>query len=241
MLEINGGAVETGAVNLFHLPAGICGYANAQIDDHRERAGFTRRPGTTLSLKARFSHGAGELVGTAGFGFWNAPYGDPTRRRLTLPQATWFFFASPPNDLPFAPASPGRGWFAATIDATPPSALAMIPLAPVVLGLNQVPFIRRRLWPAVRRGLGIDAGLLDVDMRQWHLYRLEWRPSGCRFTVDGRIVLETPHAPRGPLGFVCWIDNQYLVLTARGRFRAGILTPAQAQWMEISDLHLFAG
>ena len=23
-------------------------------------------------------------------------------------------------------------------------------------------------------------------------------------------------APRGPLGFVCWLDNQYLILTPRG-------------------------
>lgn len=236
--EVNGGRVETGPVTRFCLPAGISGYANAQIDDYSGRAGFTWRPGATLSLRARFSHGAGDLVGTAGFGFWNAPYGDPAHRRLALPRAAWFFFGSAPNDLPFAPASPGRGWFAATIDATTPAALAMIPLAPAVLALNQIAAVRRRLWPAVRRGLGIAAAVLPVDMRRWHDYTLQWRPSGCRFAVDGRVVLDAPQAPRGALGFVCWLDNQYLVLTPRGRFRAGTLTPAEPQWLEVAALQL---
>ena len=82
-------------------------------------------------MRARFSHTAGELRGTAGFGFWNAPYGDPTQRRAALPAALWFFFASATNDLPFAPP-PGHGWFAATLDATTPRALALVPLAPAV-------------------------------------------------------------------------------------------------------------
>jgi hypothetical protein len=239
--ELNGGLVEMGGINRFQLPAGASGYANAQIDDYSGRADFTWRPGAELNLRARFSHGAGALMGTAGFGFWNAPYGDPARRRLALPRAAWFFFGSAPNDLPFAPAAPGRGWFAATIDATTLSALALLPLAPAVLALNQAAVLRRRLWPAVRRRLGIDAASLAVDMRQWHDYSLQWRPTGCRFAVDGRIVLDTLLAPRGALGFVCWLDNQYLVLTPRGRFRAGTLTPSENQWLEVADLHLTAG
>jgi hypothetical protein len=237
-LEVNGGVVETGPVVRFRLPAGGTGYANAQIDDYSGACpGFARRPGVTLNLRARFSHAAGELCGTAGFGFWNAPYGDPTQRRITPPQAAWFFFASPPGDLPFAPGSPGRGWFAGTIDARRAPALALLPVAPAVLALNQITAARRRLWPAVRRQLGIHAVSLDGDMRLWREYRLEWRPDGCRFAVDGQVMLDTSRAPRGPLGFVCWLDNQYLVLTPRGRFRAGTLRLAGEQWMEITDLH----
>jgi hypothetical protein len=237
--ELNGGVVEAGPITRFRLPAGGTGYTNAQIDDYSgARPGFDRRPGLTLSLRARFSHAADELRGTAGFGFWNAPYGDPSRRRLTLPQAAWFFFASPPGDLPFAPRSPGRGWFAGTIDARSAPIPALILLAPAVLALNQIAAARRRLWPAVRRRLGIYAAPLDGDMRQWQAYCLEWRPDGCRFTVDGQVVLDTPYAPRGPLGFVCWLDNQYLVLTPRGRFQAGALRLPEPQWMEIADLHL---
>jgi hypothetical protein len=242
VLEIGGGRVTGDDALRFMLPAGVTAYTDAQIDDYGSprppsAPRFAHRPGVALSLRARFSHPADELRGTAGFGFWNAPYGDPTTRRLALPAAVWFFFASPPNDLPFAP-EPGHGWFAATLDATTPRALAMIPLAPAVLLLNQFAPLRRRLWPAVRRRLGIHAAPLAVDMRQWHDYRLEWRRDGSRFFVDGAPVLTTPVAPRGPLGFVCWLDNQYLVLTPRGRFRAGLLPLAQEQWLEVSDLEI---
>jgi hypothetical protein len=239
LLEINGGVVETAPTHRFRLPAGVAGYADAQIDDYGGPDGrFLHRPGATLSLRARFSGAADQLRGTAGFGFWNAPYGDPSRRRPALPRAAWFFFASSPNDLPFAPGTPGRGWFATTIDAKTPAALALLPFAPVVLALNQVSAVRRRLWPAIRRRLGIGAAPIAVDIRQWHDYRLEWRADSCRFMVDNRIVLDAPQAPRGPLGFVCWLDNQYLVLTPRGRFRAGVLKVAEEQWMEVADLRV---
>ena len=102
------------------------------------RGQYPWSPGTRLRLRARFSHPPDQLIGTAGFGFWNAPFGDPTVRRPALPQACWFFFASAPTDLPLAPAGPGRGWFAATMDATGGSALALIPLAPALLLLNQI-------------------------------------------------------------------------------------------------------
>ena len=240
VLAVGGGRVSADSGLRFTLPAGATGYADAQLDDYGGARPpgaprFAHRPGVALSLRARFSHPADELRGTAGFGFWNAPYGDPTTRRPSLPAAAWFFFASPPNDLPFAPA-PGRGWFAATLDATTPRALALLPLAPPVLLLNQFAPLRRRLWPAVGRRLGMAAAPLAVELRDWHTYRLEWRRDGCRFLVDGAPVLTTPTAPRGPLGFVCWLDNQYLVLTPRGRFRAGVLALAQEQWLEVADL-----
>jgi hypothetical protein len=240
IVAVGGGRVVGGDTFRFTLPPGGAAYANAQIDDYggapaSGAARFAHRPGVALSLRARFSHTAGELRGTAGFGFWNAPYGDPTTRRLSLPAAAWFFFASPANDLPFAPEQ-GHGWFAATIDATMPRALALLPLAPAVLLLNQFAPLHRRLWPAVRRRLGIHAAPLAADLRDWHEYRLEWRRDGGRFLVDGAPVLTTPTAPRGPLGFVCWLDNQYLVLTPRGRFRAGVLPVAREQWLEVADL-----
>jgi hypothetical protein len=238
ILELNGGRVEVGPSYRFRLPAHRSGYADAQIDDYGGPGGFRHRPPVSLGLQARFSHAADELQGTAGFGFWNAPYGDPTRRRLAFPQAVWFFFASPPSDLPFGPEATGRGWFAATLDAARPAALLLLPLAPAILAFNQAAAIRPRLWPAVRRRLGISAAPLDVDIRRWHAYRLEWGPDGCTFAVDDRIVLDTPNAPRGPLGFVCWLDNQYLILTPRGRFRAGVLDVAAEQWLEVADLRL---
>lgn len=234
--EIGGGQVTGDTTRRLALPPIPAGYADAQLDDYgqRGRASFRHRPGVALAVRARFSHAAADLRGTAGFGFWNAPYGDATTHRPALPQAAWFFFASPPNDLPFAPPS-GHGWFAATVDVRP-AALALAPLAPAVLLLNQFAPLRRRLWPGLRRRLGISAAPLAVELRDWHDYRLEWRPSGGRFFVDGHLVLDSPYSPRGPLGFVCWLDNQYLVLTPRGRFRAGCLSIVDEQWLEVGDL-----
>jgi hypothetical protein len=241
VLEVNGGQVLDGPVTRFLLPAGISGYADAQVDDYGQSANFRNRPGTILNIQARFSHPADSLLGTAGFGFWNAPYGDPSFKRLALPQAVWFFFASRPADLPFASGSPGRGWFAATIDASTSRALIAIASAPLMLVLNQITSLRRRLWPAFRHQLGIASVPLDLDLRSWHEYRLEWQKDHCRFEVDGQTVLLTEQSPRGPLGFVCWLDNQYLVLSPRGRFRAGTLALPEEQYMEVKELKLATG
>lgn len=237
-LEINGGQVDSGEVTTLWLPPTRQGYADAQIDDYsgRARSHYPHQPGSTLSLSASFSHPAGRLQGTAGFGFWNAPFGDPTVPWPALPQAAWFFFASPPTDLPLAPDGPGRGWFAATLDATTWAAWAMAPLAPLVLLANQTKMGFMHLWPQVQRKLGIRFQPLPIDMVGWHDYRLDWGLTGCRFMVDGHTWLQTDCSPRGPLGFVCWLDNQYMVVTARGRVRWGVIPTADAQSLTVQHL-----
>lgn len=237
----SGGRPSTSPPLRLHLPPVEAGYADAQIDDYglptiRHRRHYPWRPGTFLQLRARFSHENGRLQGTAGFGFWNAPFGDPTVRWPALPQAVWFFYASAPGDLPLARSGPGRGWFMATLDATTWRAKALLPLAPVVLLLNQLPPLRRRLWPWLRRRLGISFAPVPLAMTAWHEYRLEWHPDRCLFFGDGDCLLQTPHSPAGPLGFVCWLDNQYLRLTPHGRFGWGVLPVAESQWLEISQL-----
>jgi hypothetical protein len=72
----------------------------------------------------------------------------------------------------------------------------------------------------------------------WHHYALEWRSDGCRFLVDDSVVLETSFSPRGPLGFVCWLDNQTMTATPSGRFRWSTLPCAEPQWLEIDELLL---
>jgi hypothetical protein len=240
-LELGGGRVTFNLGVWMHLPGGVTAYANAQLDDYAtrpSRAAYPWRPGIALSLRARFSHEPADLSGTAGFGFWNAPFGDPSTRRPALPQATWFFFAAPPNNLPLPEDGPGQGWFAATIDASRPRAIALAPLAPLVLLLNQSETIRDRLWPAIRQQLAISFAPIHTRLTAWHDYRLEWRPDGCRFYIDGDFLLTTSHSPRGPLGFVCWMDNQYLVATPRGRFAWGTTPPRVDQWLEVAGIDI---
>lgn len=242
-LELNGGMVigkRPFAHNPLKLQLPICptGYSDAQIDDYggKRRAAYPWRPGTRLQLTARFSHEADKLLGTAGFGFWNAPFGDPTVPWPALPQAAWFFFGSPPNDLPLAKKEAGRGWYAATLDAARWQAVGLLPLAPPVLLLNQFAVPRQKIWPWVQKHLQISFQSIGETMSDWHAYQLEWQEDGCGFWLDGRLIHQTPFSPRGPLGFVCWMDNQFMVVKPNGRFRWGTLPIHDPQWLELSRL-----
>src|SRR5579859_2903282 len=96
-------------------------YTDAQIDDYGKiaRKNFPWRPPLRMEVRARTSLPAATtsnttenletLRGTAGFGFWNFPFsvrGDV----LMLPEAIWFFYASPPSNMALVPGIPGWGW-----------------------------------------------------------------------------------------------------------------------------------
>lgn len=243
VLEINGGKVHQTEEIRLEIPADVSGYTNAQIDDYgglkRRDYLWQRQSGAELTLRARFSHPAEQLSGTAGFGFWNAPFGDPTTPWPTLPQAAWFFVAAPPGDLPLNPNGPGQGFFASTLDATTMRAIALAPLAPPVVLLNHVPTFRHSVWPKVQERLGMSYQQIDqIDITAWHSYRLIWNTNGSQFFIDDDLLISTTQSPRGPLGFVCWIDNQFMRLTSTGRMSAGARTVLKTQWLEIEDLRL---
>jgi hypothetical protein len=218
-------------------------YSNAQIDDYQglARRRFPWNPPLRLTVRARFSHPAGRqptsLQGTAGFGFWNDPFLMTGRRLPALPGAAWFFYASAPSNMKLDLDVPGHGWKAATLDARRATAAALVPLAPLAVLLMNVDALYRRLWPPIQRALRVGEANLQVGMTRWHTYVLEWGVETARFTVDGQPVLAAP-APRGPLGFVMWLDNQYLVATPQGRFRWGVLDAPGEQWMEVERLQI---
>ncbi len=254
-------------------------YSDAQLDDYcgLVRRNFPHRPPLRLSLRARFSHEGRHhsphvtrhvLSGSAGFGFWNNPFG-PQSKIPALPQAIWFLYASPPSNMSLAVDVPGHGWKAACIDAGRPSALAWAPIAPLVMLACRSPKLYRAIWPRVQRALGIgesplafrQAALTDwhtrsptassrpdapartrasstFNMTDWHTYELDWRHDGAHWWVDGALVLETDRSPRGPLGFVAWIDNQCAVVTPQGNFRFGLLDTSLEQWMEIAEVNV---
>jgi len=211
-------------------------YADAQIDDYAglARRSFPWRPPLCLTVRARVS---GPIAGTAGFGFWNNPLSPLLDGWPALPSAIWFFHASPPSNMPLAHGVPGQGWKAACIDATQPAALAWAPLAPPVLVLNRIPALFARIWPLVQRGLRIAEAPIAAPDTRWRTYTLEWREDLARFGVDGTTMLETDRPPRGPLGFVAWIDNQWAVVTPQGRFGWGLLD-AGPQWLDLALLRI---
>jgi hypothetical protein len=239
-----GGLVRTSdGLRFVNPPLDGTRYCNAQLDDYqgRPRRAFLHRPPLRLTLRARFSHAAGVLNGTGGFGFWNDPFMMTGLRMPALPRTLWFFYAAPPSDMRLAVDTPGHGWKAAVLDALSVRGVTALPLAALA-----APFMRRaglyqRLWPFFARSFGIaEQALAEVPaaaLSAWHTYTIEWGTRTAIFSVDDTAVLTAP-APQGPLGLVIWLDNQYLAVHPSGRLRYGLVAKSEMQWLEIADLSL---
>ena len=196
------------------------------------------RPPDAPTSAARSASGAEQafLRGTVGFGFWNAPM-TVARGALRLPDAVWFFGASPPSEMRLVPGLPGRGWKAQVVHANRAGALAYGAAALGAAGWARLTGRERVAARLVERMTRASEAVLDVDTAVWHDYRLEWHAGAARFFVDGAEVLRAPNPSPGPLGFVAWIDNQYAVATPRGELRFGTLTTA-AQWLELDVVRI---
>ena len=79
--------------------------------------------------------------------------------------------------------------------------------------------------------------LVTAALSEWHVYRLEWLAASVDFWVDEQKILSTAMAPRGPLGFVAWIDNSMLRLR-KGEFAFANLAVAEREWLELSEVRI---
>ena len=161
-----------------------------------------------------------------------APFADPTVTRPTLPQAVWFFCVAA-NYLPFPRRGPALSWFVGTVDARQPRALAIAPLTLPVLLLNQIAPLRRHIWPWVQSRLSISHAPLTRPLDEWHDYRLDWRKRLCVLRRRYAGFSYTRTLTWAAFGFVCWIDNQYLIVTPRGRLGYGVVPLPTQQWLEV--------
>lgn len=218
-------------------------YTDAQIDDYgkKARSDFPWKPPVRLEVRARASHRAataedtsetpGILRGTAGFGFWNYPFsvrGDI----LMLPEAIWFFYASPPSNMALVPDVPGWGWKAQVVHSMRPTALASVIPTALTAGLARVTGDTKPAARWLQRLSGASERLLSSELTDWHTYTLDWQEAEAIFWVDHIEVLRVKHPPTRPLGFVAWLDNQYAIATPRGVMRFGA-TACPEEWFEM--------
>jgi hypothetical protein len=226
------------------IPAGTHGsYRLAQLDDYAacSRRQFPHVSPWTLNLRARVS--AENLPGTWGFGLWNDPFGfslgfGGTAGRLpVLPNAAWFFHASPPNWLALRDEIPSRGFFAGTIRSPRLPSLLLAPglLALPILALRPCSRLLRRL---AGRMVRQEAAAILVDGTECHEYTIIRLCETSEFKIDGKTILQTPISPHPPLGLVLWIDNQFASWNPEGRLGYGTLDNPAA-WLEIESLEMF--
>ncbi len=242
---INGGRVERDGPRVrMTIPATTAEtYADAQIDDyeHELPRRFANAPPLRLSVRARFSHNRDALKGTAGFGFWNHPF---SREGAVVdpPRNVWFFHGSPESDLEVARGAPGNGFKAAMLNSPPiplsaggtPNLLSRLAGAAANLALRARPLARMAM-AAGRLVVNAREQMLDdavPDLRDWHIYSLDWQADAAVFSVDGAESLRARRPPSAPLGFVAWIDN-YRVSAAGGRYEWGYVASPEPQWLEL--------
>ncbi len=246
----NGAAVQlvdSGGWRLAIPAGGRDRYRLAQLDDYSglARRRFPWQSPVRMRLAARVS--AAEVPGTWGMGFWNDPFGlslgmgGDARRLPTLPNAAWFFFASPPNHLSFRDDLPGNGALAATFRGGAFAGLAMVPglvLAPLLALPPTARLLRRGLSRLI---LQDSAALAQPEAEAWHEYEIYWSNEHVSFSVDGERVLETQTVPAGPLGLVLWIDNQFAAFTPAGKIGYGMLASPEPVWIELDRLSVTHG
>ena len=220
-------------------------YRLAQLDDHgsRRRGDFRWKPPLTMSLQARVS--AQDLPGTWGFGVWNYPISfllgseGVVPRFPALPDAAWFFHASPQNYLSFRDDLPAYGFLAATFKSRRVGALWLALVSPI-LALALIPGVSQVIRRLLRCLIHQDASQIHTDVTAWHTYQMDWGASSVDFRLDGAVIFETGIAPQGPLSLVLWIDNQYAALPPWGSLRYGTLPNPQPAWLEVRQLELQA-
>jgi hypothetical protein len=209
-------------------------YSDSQLDDShgRQREEFLWIPPLRLTVRARFSHPQAELRGTAGFGWWNAPFEAGRATNVALgPQVLWFFFGSAPSNLAATPGWSGQGWFAQGMKV-PTLPGWFVKLGMLAMRLPLLKTVAQQGAGTVSRAA--EQPLPDLDITQWHEYVIAWESQHADFFVDGEHILRYDAPPTGPLALVLWMDNQWATIDGAG----GLLNVPQRQWLELGEVQI---
>lgn len=208
----------------------------AQIDDYidRPRSDYLWLPPLILRLKARVSHVSGELLGTAGFGFWNnmAPlWGNGME---VNPNWVWFYYASPQSTISLT-GGMANGWKASVVNGGRGGERSMA----AANTFMRIPLLGRLLTGV--RMPAREKALDGFDPTLWHEFEIHWLPEAIHFRIDGDEVLAARVKVTIPLAFVAWIDNNFATIKPNGGFEVGNLAIEQEQSMMIQNLEISQG
>ncbi len=205
----------------------------AQIDDYinRPRSDYLWLPPKIFRLKARVSHPAGELLGTAGFGFWNnmAPLWG-THMEVN-PNWIWYYYASPQSTISLTNGI-ANGWKASAVYGGKGGERAMS----AANTFMKIPLLGRLLTGV--RMPAKEKSLEEWDFTEWHEFEIHWLPESIHFRIDGEEVLAARVKVSVPLAFVAWIDNNYATVKPNGEFEVGYLAVSQEQSLMIQSLEI---
>jgi hypothetical protein len=238
-----GSKVEESEAGLWHLsipPGQPNQYRWAQLEDYSNipRARFAWQPPVRLECSARVSHNP--HPGTWGFGFWNDPFSASMKikgagfRLPALPNAAWFFYASPESQLSLQANQEACGLLAAVFRSPLIPSWVFIPayLLSPLLFIHAVSRLARKFLAGI---VNDEFTNLEIDPTQWNRYRLEVLKDRVEAYVNGNLAFRSSHVPRGHLGALVWIDNQYAGFSPDGRIQAGLLENGEPAWLEVKD------
>jgi hypothetical protein len=237
-------SVDQAGIHRLEIPAGAADqYRLAQLDDYSNlaRKNLPWHAPLSFSLSAKISQG--QVPGTWGFGFWNDPFsislgvGGGVRLFPTLPQSAWFFFASEQNALSLYDQLPAYGNLSATFRSSgwqPRILLTALLSLPSLLS----PRFCRLLRKVSQNFILQSSTHTTLDVTTWHHYRIRWTENHVGFEIDKQGVYETTIVPFGPLGFVLWVDNQYLSVSPEKPVSFGSLANPKAVCLEVQNLSI---
>ena len=218
-------------------------YLLAQLDDYMDlsRTKFPHQPPLRLKLEAR-TVGC-DLQGTFGFGLWNDPFsfglGPAGMSKLlpVLPNVAWFFYGSSQNHLTLRDDQPADGFHVKTFRSP------LIPSVFSLFALPMLPFIffhptARWIRKLLRIFIKEESQAIAIDTGQWHVFSLEWWADHVIFKIDESWIFRSTTAPKGKLGLVIWVDNQFLRFDPKGKLSMGTLKTHSPQIMEFRNIEI---
>ena len=109
-----------------------------------------------------------------------------------------------------------------------------IPLLPLLL----IPLTGKLLRPLLRSFIKDDNKSLNLDATRWHKYEILCGYDKVEFIVDDNTVHTSTVVPKGRLGCVLWIDNQYAAYPPNGKVSFGILKTEKTEWLDLSEISI---